>query len=131
MPREDWNTVVGSLGVPVAIDVRSTPLSGITHVSSVVASVAHQFGSATARVSIFRYDHADAPLSINQDEYDVWTDLNAHPRLASMINAASTSDNENFRAYCQENVFLVKRQPGPDHWLPTLPSSISVLLKKS
>ena len=30
MRRQDWDTVVGSLGAPVAFDVRSTPLSGIT-----------------------------------------------------------------------------------------------------
>ena len=131
MPREDWNTLVGSLGVPVAFDVRSTPLAGVAHVSSVVASVAHQFGSATARVSVFRHDAADAPLPINQDEYDVWTNLSAHPRLSEMITAASTSDNENFRAFRREHVFFVKRQPGPDHWLPTFPSSIMLLLRST
>ena len=130
MPRKDWVTAVGTIGAPVVIDVRSTPLSGITHASSIVASLAHRFGPATTRVPIFRHDAADAPLSINQDEYDVWTNLDAHPRLHDMINAASTSDNENFLTYCHENVFFVKRRPGPDHWMATLPSSITVLLKK-
>lgn len=131
MPREDWATLVGTPGIPVSVDVRSTPLAGVTHVSSVVASVAHQFGPASARVSIFRYDAADAPTPINLDDYDVWTDLSAHPRLPEMLTAASVSDNENFRAFCREHVFFVKRQPGPDHWLPTVPSSITVLIKST
>ncbi len=131
MPREDWMTLVGTLGQPVSFDVRATPLQGVTHASSVVASIAHQFGSATATVGIFRYDPADVPTPINQDEYDVWKDLSAHPRLSQMINAASTSDNENFRTYCRDNVFFVKRRPGPDHWLPTLPSTIVALVRSS
>jgi hypothetical protein len=73
LPRKDWTTFVGTLGMPVLLDVRSTPMAGVTVVSSVVASVAHQFGSASARVSIFRHDPADEPTPINQDEYDVWT----------------------------------------------------------
>jgi len=127
--REDWNTLVGTLGVPVSVDVRSTPLAGVSYVSSVVASIAHQFGHATARVSVFRYHAADVPTPINLDEYDVWTNLSSHPKLPEILVAASTSDNENFRAFCQENVFLVKRQPGPDHWLTTVPSSVTVLIE--
>ena len=131
MPRDDWHALVGKMGVPVQFDVRSTPLAGVAHVSSVVASIAHEFSTATARVSVFRYDAADAPTPINLDDYNVWTDLSSHPRLSEMITAASTSDNENFRAYCRENVFLVKRRPGPDHWLPTLPSSIMLVVKST
>jgi len=85
MRRQDWNTVIASLGAPVAFDVPSTPLSDITHTSSVVASVAHQHAPATARISVYRHDAYDTPYSINQDEYDVWTDLSAHPRLNDMI----------------------------------------------
>jgi hypothetical protein len=131
MPRDEWNTAVGTRGVPVVLDVRATPVSAVTHAASLVASIAHEFGPATARVSIFRYDAADAPTPINLDDYDVWTDLSAHPKLPEMITAASTSDNENFRAYCCEHVFFVKRPPGPDHWLPTLPSSVTVLMKST
>jgi hypothetical protein len=129
MPRRDWQTLVGALGSPVAIDVVETPLSGVARVSSVVASVAHQFGPATARVSIFRYDETDYPTPYNQDEYDVWVDLAEHPRLHEMVNAAFTSLDGNFRSFCGENVFFVKRPPGPEHWLPTIPSSITVLVK--
>jgi len=131
MPREDWNAAVGTLGSAVVLDVRSTPVSAVTLASSIVASVAHQFGPSTARVSIYRYDEADAPTPINIDEYEVWTDLGAHPRLPEMLTAASTSDNENFRTFCGEHVFFVKRRPGPDHWLPTLPSSVAVLMKST
>ncbi len=131
MRRVDWNTVIGSLGSPVTFDVSSTPLSGITHTSSVVASVAHQYGPANAGVSIYRHDEADAPFIINQDKYDVWTDLSSHPRLPEMITAASTSYNDNFKEYCQENVFFVKKEHGPDHWLKTLPSSLSLIMKST
>lgn len=130
MRREDWNTVVGSLGVPVAFDVSSTPMASITKVSSVIASVAYQFDQSTARIQVFRSDPQDA-MPVNQDEYDVWTDLRSHPKFDEMITAASTENNENLKTYCRENVFLVKRKPGPDHWLSTLPSSVSLILKSS
>jgi hypothetical protein len=130
MPRADWDAAVGHAGMPVEVDVRSTPVGGVAQVSSVVASVAHRFGAATARFSIFRYDAADEPTPINHDEYDVWHDLTAHPRLHEMIQAASTSANENFMNFCEENVFFVKRAAGPDHWLSTVPSSITILLRR-
>jgi hypothetical protein len=129
MPRRQWETAVGMLGEPVEVDIRETPVGGVADVSSVVASVAHQFGPATVRLSVFRYDEEDAPTPYNQDEYDVWVDLEAHPKLPEMINAASTSDNANFRTFCRDNVFLVKRPPGPDHWLSKIPSSITVVLR--
>lgn len=47
--------------MPVEVDVKVTPLAGVSQASSVVASVAHKFGSATARLSILRYDEKDAP----------------------------------------------------------------------
>ena len=131
MPRQEWTTLVGSMGAPVAFDVRETPIGGVAQASSVVATVAHKFDAAKARVSVFRYDEADAPTPINQDEYDVWLDLEKHGQLYDWIVQASTSYDENFRQFASENVFLVKRQPGPEHWLASVPSSITVLVKKS
>jgi hypothetical protein len=128
--RDDWFTFVGTLGQPVVLDVRSTPISRVTEVSSVVASIAHQFGPANARFSVFRHDPADEPTPINQDEYDVWTDLSQHPRFSEMVAAASsTTKPEDVSAFCEENVFFVKREPGPDHWLPSVPGSVTALFK--
>src|SRR3990172_7689824 len=67
MPRDEWNAAVGTLGVPVVLDVRMTPVSAVTHAASIVAAIAHEFGPATARVSIFRHDAEDAPRAINRD----------------------------------------------------------------
>ena len=131
MPRTDWVSVVGSLGTPVRFDVRSTPMARMTEVASVVGSLVHEIGPATARFTIYRYDAADMPTPINQDDFMVWTDLSAHPRLKDMIDAASTSDNENLRTYCGEHVFFVKKRPGPDHWQTTIPSSITLVLSST
>lgn len=130
MPRDNWNAIVGHLGEPLEIDVSATPISQVAQCSSVVASIAHRFGPATAQVAVFRYDSNDEPTPINQDKYDVWTNLAAHPRLPDMINAASTEDNANLRNFMDEHVFFVKLQHGPDHWLRDVPSSITALLKK-
>jgi len=127
MPREQWEGFQVSGEEPVLVDISATPVSGVARDASVVASVATQRSPATGRLAIFRWDEKDLPTPYNKDEYVVWTNLADHPRLAEMINAASTSDNENFRAFCREHVFLVKAQPGDDHWLSALPMSVSLL----
>jgi hypothetical protein len=131
MRRSEWSDLVGHLGKAVAFDVRSTPMRGVSDVASVIGAIAHQFTQGTARVSVYRDDPKDSPKRINVDHYTVWTDLSGHPRLPSMIEAASTSYNENMKTFIQDNVFLVKEKPGPDHWMSTLPSSVYVVLRST
>ena len=131
MRRSGWHDLVGLGGKPVAFDVRSTPMRGVSDVASVIGTIANEFTAVSARVSIYRDDPKDAPNRINVDNYRVWTDLSGHPRLANMIEAASTSYDENMKAFIQDNVFLVKEKPGSGHWLSTLPSSVYVVLKST
>lgn len=131
MRREDWHNVVGSLGVPICFDVRSTPMASMADVSSVLGSIVHEIGSATARFTVYRYDPKDMPTPINQDDYTVWTDLSAHPKLKGMVEAASTSDNENLKTFCRDHVFFLKQRPGPDHWQATIPSSVTLVLNST
>jgi hypothetical protein len=126
---ETWDGVVGHLGEPLNIDVQRMPISRVADVSSVVASVAHRFGPASAVVSVFRYDDKDDPYVFNQDRYQV-PNLAAHPRFDEIVIRASTSVNENMREYLRENVFLYKERPGSDHWLKTIPSSITAITRK-
>jgi hypothetical protein len=131
MRREDWHSVVGSLGVPVRFDVGSTPMARMADVSSVLGSIVHEIGSATARFTVYRYDAKDMPTPINQDDYTVWIDLAAHPKLQGMIEAASTSDNENLKTFSRDHVFFVKQKPGPDHWQATIQSSLMLVLNST
>ena len=126
MRREDWNSVIASRGFPNKFDVKSTPLYGLAASGSLLAAVAECVGSDFC-LSIYRYDAKDAPNTVNQDRYRVVTDLKSHERLQSMINAASTEYNRNFETFCDRSIFLVKQPPGPDHHLPCLPSSLSLL----
>ena len=128
MRREDWQSVVGSLGTPVRFDVRSTPMAAMADVSSVLGSIVHQIGSASARFTVYRYDAQDMPTPINQDDFTVWTDLYAHPKLTGMIAASSTPNDEKLKNFCREHVFFVKQKPGPDHWRPTISSSVMLVL---
>lgn len=128
MRRSEWHDLVGNQGKPIAFDVRSTPMRGISDVSSVIGTIAQEFTPVTARVSIYRDDPKDAPNRINVDHYRVWTDLSGYPGFSNMIESASTSYNENMKTFIQDNVFLVKEKPGSDHWMTTLPSSIYVIL---
>ena len=129
MSRPDWNSLAVRMDSPVQVDVERTPLAGLLSDATVVGAMARQIGPSIARVSIYRHDPKD-PVPYNLDEYDVWTDLAGHPRFKAMISS-STTDNENFRAFCRENVLFVKRGPGPDHWLPKLPSSLTVVVRST
>ncbi len=45
------------------------------------------------------------------------------------MNAASTSYSANLVRYLNENVVVVKEDPGDDHWLVKVPSSVVTVLK--
>ncbi len=131
MPRTAWCTVVGSLGTPVAFDVRSTPMASMGTAAQVIGALVHEITPATAKYSIYRNDPADHPTPINQDDFAVYTDLSVHPDLDKLIHAASTEDNDKLRDYIQQHVFFVKQKPGKDHWQATIPSSVMVVLNST
>jgi hypothetical protein len=128
MPRTQWNDIAGYSREAIAFDVRSTPMANITEASSVIATIAHEVNTATVRVSIFRDDPPDAPLRVNVDDYKVWTDMSAHPKFPQIIQAASP-DEERMKGFAKDHVFFVKQDPGPDHRIPTLPSTVRLLIE--
>lgn len=115
--REDWQALsVGSTNL-VEIDAQRTPIAHVAHDAARVAMVASQTGPANARVSVYRHDPADAPTDWNTDHYSVLLNLEQHPNILEFVNRASTSYNANLVEYLRENVFWIKEQSGPDHWL--------------
>ena len=131
MPRGEWDRLSLNSTGPVPIDITQTPLGSVSSDASVVAAVAYQYSSAWGDVAIYRHDEKDQPTPINVDHYAALLDIGSHPQLPSLIRDASTEDNENLRAYLADNVFLVKRNPGPDHWLPDLPASIKLVISSA
>jgi hypothetical protein len=68
---------------------------------------------------------------VNQDKYSVVLDLPSHREFPNMVTRASTEVNDNMRRYLAEHVFLVKQDHCKDHWLPSLPASVSATLKSA
>ena len=130
MSRTDWNALEIAMDQPVQLDVQQTPMARVASESSVVLSLGQQYSDATAEIVIVRYDERDQPTPYNQDKYTVWTDVLRHPSVQSMISRASTEANENFRQFTAESVFIVKQDPGADHWLPTLPGSATTVISR-
>ncbi len=124
MPRSDWDKLRVEQHQPVRIDIAKTPLVNIARDAMVVTALAEQKSDTIAEITIFRYDEQDAPMSINVDRYKVWLDVSSKESLADMISAASTELNQNFLDFVAQYVFLVKEDPGSDHWLPSLPASL-------
>ncbi len=129
MSRQSWDSLGVRPGIAVPIDVMTTPMAGISSNASVVATVAAQYSNATAEIQVVRWDEKDAPTPYNLDRYSVWVDLSSHRSFPQMLAAASTEDNPNLRKYLAETVFIVKQDPGPDHWSATIPTTIAAVVQ--
>ena len=131
MPRSDWSAFQGEFGTPVEIDVSGTPLAGVSSKASVVAAIATPSSGLTAQIDLYRYDPKDHPTPINKDTYVVHQDILGRPDYTDLVRRSSTTDDENLRGFLRENVALVKAAPGPDHWLPEVPTLIPTLAQSS
>jgi len=129
-PLADWQALRVSSTNLVEIDAAQTPIARVAHDAARVAVVASQTGPANARVSVYRHDPADAPKDWNTDHYLVLLNLEQHPNIHEFVTSASTSYNANLVEYLRQNVFWVKEDPGPDHWLAynELPSIVQAVV---
>jgi len=119
---------MGGAGSPVEIDLNQTPLGGVA--SQAVAAVAGPYARGASRIEIYRFDPKDAPTPINKDTYLVIEDTAGHWDLATLVVSASTEDNLNLRDYLKHYVFLVKEDPGPDHWLSAVPPTVLTITRR-
>lgn len=118
-PREQWEALNVGTTELVEIDIQICPISGVVHEAAHLAVVAHQIHPSAAQVSVYRYDHKDAPQEWNVDHYSVELDLAARADLPELINLSSTSYDDNLRQFALQHVFWIKEEAGDDHWLST------------
>jgi len=125
---EHWDEVVEHSNEPVLIDVTSTPMVEIAQDAPIIACTAERTAQSEGRISIYRYDEGDNPTPYNVDHYRVLRGETIQSRsdFIEMVLACGTAADSNIRDYFSQNVFLIKEEHGPDHWLPysDLPSSI-------
>jgi hypothetical protein len=128
--RDQWDKISGQEKQQVLIDVTATPMSGVAADAPVLACVAEQYVSADGQISIYRYDAADGSTPFNKDSYKVWRGerLKNIPNLDELAIACGTCADANLYKFLGEKVFIVKEEPGDDHWLSKLPESVKVLI---
>ena len=128
MPRAELERLAGHAGQPVEIDVADPPLGSVAH--RALVAVAQR--APIARIEIYRYDERDMSRGtpVNVDRYTVVEDAGARWDVPVVINAASTSDNENLRQSLPQTVFIIKEEPGADHWLPSLPETVVSIVRR-
>jgi len=131
MNRNDWKTLNIDSTTPVLLSVRDTPMASVAQTSSLLACTAHRMASGLPIVNIYRSDPKDAPTPVNKDTYSVIEDITQRDDFGDIIKAASTQEDPNLRQYLSERIYLVKRNPGPDHWLTELPTDVSVLISST
>lgn len=130
LPKNDWDDLWPNIGSAIKIDVSRTPMSMVAQSASVIASVAVQYATTSPiQIQIYRYDQKDEPTPVNQDKYIVWEDLSKHPDFQMVVSATSTQNSPELQGHLQDNVFIVKLEPGRDHWLPSLPASTLAVME--
>ncbi len=129
MSRSTWDALRLHEERPVILDVAETPLAGLA--GKAIAAVAKMVGVGQGQVEIYRYDEKDEPMPVNVDRYTVVADAASRWSIPSIVNAASTEANDNLRAFLQGNVFIVKESPGDDHWLPSIPAEVEVVIRNA
>jgi hypothetical protein len=104
-----------------------SPFAEVTNSESFIAAVAEREDEARVRVSVYRTDQSD-PQPIIVDEYVILERFPASLDVWGLIQSATTDPGPNFIRYRDDHVFLVKEQPGDQHWLDTLPGTVTALL---
>jgi hypothetical protein len=118
------------LSEAVGVDVMQMPFSAVVRDAIVLAAMAERFTSTGIDVVVYRDDPNDAPNDppnrVNVDRYAVLEDLASRAELPRIMVSTSTEDNSNLRDYLGQNVFLVKKSPGPAHHLLELPAHVVI-----
>lgn len=129
-PRDQWDSISCQEMQQVRIDVTATPMSGVAAAASVLACVAERYLSGDGQISIYRYDADDGSTPFNRDSYKVvqGDTLKNFPNLHELARACGTCADANLYKFLGEKVFIVKEEPGEDHWLSKLPESVQVLI---
>ena len=129
-PKDQWDSISGQEKQLVLMDVTATPMSGVAADAPVLACVAEKYASHDGQISIYRYDSADGSTPINKDSYKVWRGetLKNITNLDELAIACGTCADTNLYQFLDQKVFLVKEEPGDDHWLSKLPESVQVLI---
>jgi hypothetical protein len=131
MKRNDWERLNIASTETVRLSVHDTPMASIAQTGSLLACTAYLMASGLPIVNIYRDDPKDAPTPINKDTYSVIEDITQRSDFDSIVRAASTQDDSNLRQYLSERVYLVKHNPGPDHWSSDLPEEVSILISST
>jgi len=116
MKRSEWRKMKPGQAGELLIDAHRTPMAKVAAKSSVVASTAEAITPSELQIRIYRHDPKD-DKPYNVDTYSVWEDLPSRADFLDIVKASSTDYDDNMRDFLQENVLIVPRMPGEDHWL--------------
>lgn len=131
MDRSAWDKLNISSTEQVYLDIRDTPIASIAQTTALIVCTAQRVRRGLPTVNIYRHDPEDEPTPINKDIYFVIEDIAQRDDFADIVRAASTRDDPNLRQYLSERVYLVKKDKGPDHWLPELPNDVKVFISST
>jgi len=118
-PRERWDEIIECSQEPVFIDITNTPMNQVAKTAPIIACTAEKTLVSEGSISIIRFDEADEPTPYNTDRYKVLRgeSIQRRPDFKDMVLACGTTANANINNYFRQNVFLIKEDPGQDHWL--------------
>jgi len=94
-------------------------MNQVAKTAPIIACTAEKTLVSEGSISIIRFDEADEPTPYNTDRYKVLRgeSIQRRPDFKDMVLACGTTANANINNYFRQNVFLIKEDPGQDHWL--------------
>jgi len=129
MRKEEWAKFVLQVGMPVQIEVDSTPLRGLVSAVDIVGTFAQSNEDGSILIAVVRKDPDDAPNFINIDKYDVWHDGPLHAEYPRVVTQASTSDDSAMRSFLEDWVMIIPLAKDEDHHLPDVPVVFKAILE--
>ena len=126
--KSKLRSLTSNFNKPVEINLKDTPLKGITLNEDLLCSI---YSQESQVIEIYRYDANDQPDVFNKDTYKVYENLSDHFDIDEMVTKSSTCENFNFNQFIQNHILLVKQKPGANHWSTELPDYARVIISST
>jgi hypothetical protein len=127
--KVDWDNIIKpNAGTLLSVDIEQTPIRSISQSEGYLGAIARPATQADYVIEVYRHDEKDE-LPINCYTYSVFEDIIRTQFYQETVNACSTHDDYDLREKLCEFVLMTPNPKDSMHWLLTVPSSVSLVIK--
>jgi hypothetical protein len=115
MPLVAYEQAKLSTGEETEIVIQATPVGQVAQKAGAIIAIAELVAQDYEVVSVIRPADSSDTHDVDKDEYHVWTNIQAHPDFANMVNLASTNVDDDLLDYISPQTFWFKQPPDTEH----------------